>query len=241
VTGDYGTVLISSDGVNWTNEPTYNRSFLAAVAYGGGWFVAVGSGAVSSSGQNGAPLQLSGDAILSSETGEIWSIAQSGKYSGLSGVTFGDDRFVAVGGNGTILTWSPTPSSIDSGLVLDIGSRTVYSLWGTNAGELPVPPVISDGHTFVPLDFAAAQLGCKVQWEPSSRQIVISFQDTTVVMTGDQRVYTLNGEVKEMDVAPFIADPGYTMVPLRFVAQALGDEVQWNPSNDSVIIGTPSG
>jgi len=243
VVGDYGTVLTSSDGVNWVNEQTFNKSSLTAIAYGDGWFVAVGHGAVPSSGQGGAPLQLSGDAILSSKVATTWGVAELGRYSGLTSVAFGDSKFVAVGGNGTILTWLPIPSIITCGVVVTIGSDTVHSLWGADVGELPVPPVIRNNRTFVPLDFVAAQLGATVRWVPSSRQVIINlpFADITIVMTEGRKTYLVNGQIEEMDVAPFIANPGYTMIPLRFVVQALGDQVQWDQVSNSVIIGTPCG
>ena len=37
-----------------------------------------------------------------------------------------------------------------------------------------------------------------------------------------EAAYTVNGTVKAMDAASYIKDPGYTMVPMRYVAEAFG-------------------
>ena len=44
----------------------------------------------------------------------------------------------------------------------------------------------------------------------------------TATFTIGANKYTLNGEEKAMDAAAYIQDPGYTMVPVRYVAQAFG-------------------
>ena len=49
---------------------------------------------------------------------------------------------------------------------------------------------------------------------------------------------TLNGLAVRMDAAPEISG-GRVMLPVRFLAQALGVEVTWNPSTRTVIIGAP--
>jgi len=49
--------------------------------------------------------------------------------------------------------------------------------------------------------------------------------------------YKVNGKTQIMDVAPFI-DPRYgrTLVPIRFIAEALGLNVEWNPDERTVLI-----
>lgn len=43
-----------------------------------------------------------------------------------------------------------------------------------------------------------------------------------VVFTLDSNIYTVNGNEKTMDAKAYIQDPGYTMIPVRYVADALG-------------------
>ena len=45
-----------------------------------------------------------------------------------------------------------------------------------------------------------------------------------------KKEYTVNGQGREMDVPAQIIN-GRTMVPLRFIAEALGAEVDWEPKD----------
>src|SRR4030095_15366290 len=88
--GQGGTILVSGDGVTWTNR-SVEWDNLVAIAFGNGVFVAVGF--------------LGG--LLTSPDGEHWikPAAPTGVYPReLLGVSFGNGRFVAVG-NG-IVVWS---------------------------------------------------------------------------------------------------------------------------------------
>ena len=51
-------------------------------------------------------------------------------------------------------------------------------------------------------------------------------QETVVRMEVGSAAYTVNGEARTLDVAPFVADD-VIMVPLRAVAEALGAQVSW--------------
>ncbi len=95
-----------------------------------------------------------------------------------------------------------------------------------------VPPVIKNGRTFVPLRTPAQALGCVVQWQQPD-QIKISTGDTVILMQVDSSNYTVNGTAKQADAAPYL-DNGTVMVPIRFIAQELGAQVQYTGS--SVII-----
>jgi hypothetical protein len=96
---DSSTILISRDGVTWTQRTSPTRSWLRDVTYGNGRFVAVG--------WNGT--------ILTSRDGVSWTQRALGRID-LEGVTYGNGRFVAVGeswyrfGGATILT---SPDGVD--------------------------------------------------------------------------------------------------------------------------------
>lgn len=53
--------------------------------------------------------------------------------------------------------------------------------------------------------------------------------DFTVTVNGQQVIFT--------DAQPFLDENGRTMVPLRFVAEALGAKVDWDASQNMVTIG----
>jgi len=57
---------------------------------------------------------------------------------------------------------------------------------------------------------------------------------TTVVFTIGSTTYTVNGQAHQMDAAPFInPQTSRTYVPVRFLAEALGASVNWDPSTQS--------
>lgn len=90
--------------------------------------------------------------------------------------------------------------------------------------EADVWPYIKDGRTMVPVRAVAEALDCTVEWvEPN--EVRISSGDNVIQMYIGQTNYQVNGVEKQLDVTPFIED-GRTMVPVRFIAEALGATVE---------------
>ncbi|MBQ9134246.1 MAG: copper amine oxidase N-terminal domain-containing protein, partial [Clostridia bacterium] len=56
-------------------------------------------------------------------------------------------------------------------------------------------------------------------------------------MTLGKTAYTLNGETKTMDVAPIIRNER-TMLPVRYVAEALGAEIAWDGATSTATLKT---
>jgi hypothetical protein len=88
--GDYGTILTSSNGVDWLPSTTGITNSLFGVAQGQGQFVAVGQYGV----------------VFTSSNGVAWSSQSSGTANNLYAVAYTDVGFVAVGDSGTIVTSS---------------------------------------------------------------------------------------------------------------------------------------
>ncbi|WP_240036784.1 S-layer homology domain-containing protein [Paenibacillus amylolyticus] len=86
--GTSGTVLTSSDGVNWMTRTAGTATQLNGVAYSNGTYVAVGQGG----------------RILTSSDGMSWIIRDSGTTNDLRTVNYINGAYMAVGANGTILT-----------------------------------------------------------------------------------------------------------------------------------------
>ena len=59
----------------------------------------------------------------------------------------------------------------------------------------------------------------------------------TLKMTLGKTDYTLNGETKTMDVAPIIRNDR-TMLPVRYVAEALGAEIAWDGATSTATLKT---
>ncbi len=127
----------------------------------------------------------------------------------------------------------------------------------TEMMRLDVAPFLQAGRTLVPLRFIAEGFGSDVEWQedpPRSGQgnITITLQradGTRIVIKMRTQVRTViietyaPGSVQpvtnriEMEVAPFIVRPqGRTVVPIRFIAEGFGADVEWEPTTQEITI-----
>lgn len=59
---------------------------------------------------------------------------------------------------------------------------------------------------------------------------------TTLTFQIGSYIMEVNGEPYLLDAAPRLISPGHTLVPVRFIAEALGGEVSWQPERQLVEI-----
>ena len=97
--------------------------------------------------------------------------------------------------------------------------------------------VINNSRTMVPLRFIMEIMGAQVTWNGENRKIDITSGDKNMIFTVDSSEYSVNGEVKTLDVAPYITN-GRTMVPLRVFSEAMGKTVHWDERGVVVISGS---
>ena len=88
--------------------------------------------------------------------------------------------------------------------------------------------------------FVAERLGAEVAWENDTRTVVIEKGGHTVRMPVGSLTYTLDGVEQTLDVpAELTASTdgnARTMVPVRFVTEALGYQVEWDQPRNLVVI-----
>ncbi|WP_281486617.1 copper amine oxidase N-terminal domain-containing protein [Lysinibacillus sphaericus] len=103
------------------------------------------------------------------------------------------------------------------------------------------PPAMIQGRVMLPLRAIFEALGANVNWDSRSQTVTGYKGDTTVVLKMKSKVATIDGQSVTLDVPAQILR-GRTMVPVRFVSEALGQEVDWNSKNQTVTIisDTPS-
>ncbi len=98
-------------------------------------------------------------------------------------------------------------------------------------------PFIEDGRTLVPIRAIAEALGSEVAWDPDTR--IAEFQkgsDIILLQIGSRSV-TINDKRHTIDVPAKISEER-TYVPLRFVSEALGANVEWVGETRTVLITT---
>jgi hypothetical protein len=101
--------------------------------------------------------------------------------------------------------------------------------------QTDTPPVLKDNRVLVPLRTIFEGLKGTVNWNNEARRVDGSLADKTVSLVIDDTNATVNGVSTSLDVPAQIMD-SHTMVPLRFISQALGAQVNWDGSNDVVSI-----
>lgn len=112
-------------------------------------------------------------------------------------------------------------TGVGTSVVMTIDSKTV--LVNNEMDTLDVAPYIKDSRTYVPLRALAQSFGADVNWDEETGEITVDGNGTKVVLEVGKTTYTVNDNEKTMDVAPELdSAAGRTLVPVRFVAEALG-------------------
>lgn len=102
-----------------------------------------------------------------------------------------------------------------------------------------VPPVIENGSTLVPLRVIFEALGADVQWDGNTQTVTASKSGTEIRLIIGGVAYK-NGQEVQLSVPAKIIE-GRTMVPLRFVSEALGCQVAWDGTTQIITITSISG
>lgn len=101
--------------------------------------------------------------------------------------------------------------------------------------QFDAQPRIENDRTIVPIRAIAEALGFYVDWNAGTQTASISKGDTTVVVTVDSNIARVNGKEVTLDMSAVIREDR-TMIPLRFVSEALGCTVDWFGKNKIVAI-----
>ncbi|MCA9792472.1 MAG: copper amine oxidase N-terminal domain-containing protein [Candidatus Eremiobacteraeota bacterium] len=127
---------------------------------------------------------------------------------------------------GTALAVTASAGLAQSRIETELNGRTLH---------FDQSPIMQDGRVLVPLRGIFESLGADVLYQPAQRTIKATGSGNTVELTlGSQRA-TVNGRSVYLDV-PADTIAGRTMVPLRFVSEAMGADVRWLPATRTVAI-----
>ncbi|MBI4280028.1 MAG: copper amine oxidase N-terminal domain-containing protein [Armatimonadetes bacterium] len=100
------------------------------------------------------------------------------------------------------------------------------------------PPVMMQGRVMVPLRGVFERLGASVVWDDASRTVVAVRGDTAVELQIGRLWARVNNRTIPLEV-PALVMGGRTLVPLRFVSEALGAVVEWREAARTVVIIAP--
>lgn len=97
------------------------------------------------------------------------------------------------------------------------------------------PAVTINGSTMVPLRAIFEKLGAKISWAEKTRTVTATKGDTIIILTLDNDIAYINGNPVKL-TAKAQSINGNTMVPLRFVSEALGAAVKWDGATRTAYI-----
>lgn len=104
--------------------------------------------------------------------------------------------------------------------------------------DLPAAPLTANGRVLVPMRPIFEALGAEVLWDGTSSTVsAVRGWDVVRLTVGSRQAY-VDGRVVTLDSPPVISN-GRTLVPVRFVGEALGAAVEWEPSSRVVTVTTP--
>lgn len=111
--------------------------------------------------------------------------------------------------------------------------------------ESDLPPFLYQGRTMVPVRLLAERLSASVEWVESARQVHIWTADREIVLTIGSPTALVNGEPTLLPdgVSAMMARRNgifRTMVPLRFVSEYLGAQVEWDSQSYTALVTSPS-
>lgn len=99
-------------------------------------------------------------------------------------------------------------------------------------------PVVIENRIFVPLRVVSETLGARVDWDGSTRTVTVQQYGHVIVLVIGQNTATVDGQKVSL-AAPARLAGGVTIVPLRFVSEALGADVSWDAKTATAKISLP--
>ncbi len=98
-----------------------------------------------------------------------------------------------------------------------------------------VAPIIVNDRTMLPIRVIAEELGAKVDWDEAQQKVTVTKDDKTIRVYIDSDTAYVNDEVVKLDSPAFIQN-SRTYLPLRFISENLGAEVDWDGDLQQVTV-----
>lgn len=124
-----------------------------------------------------------------------------------------------------------------STMKLTLGSKTIL----VDGKQVPIDtaPAIFNARTFIPIRILTEVFGGSIAWDASEQKVTIVKTGTTLNLWIGKNTAEIDGKSVSIDTDPAVVPvilSGRTLLPLRFVAESLGLDVQWDASTKTVTI-----
>lgn len=97
------------------------------------------------------------------------------------------------------------------------------------------PPILYHDRTLVPMRFIFQKFGMTVGWDEATMTATAANNDAVISFTIDNNIATVNGKQFVLDTMPLLVNDR-TLIPLRFLSENLGYNVEWKETPQEVII-----
>ncbi|MBD2844311.1 copper amine oxidase N-terminal domain-containing protein [Paenibacillus sp. IB182496] len=127
------------------------------------------------------------------------------------------------------------PFAEESRLALHIG-ESQFALNGETFELDPgygTAPALIDGRAYLPVRFLTEAVGGDIRWEAATRRVSVQTAHVAIELTIGDKTALVNGQEHELLGAPYISH-GRTMLPFRFIGEALGFEVSWEGASGEI-------
>ena len=91
--------------------------------------------------------------------------------------------------------------------------------------QMDVPARITNGRTMVPIRFIAESLGISIEWNSSTKSVIIN--NGAILLQVGKKDAVVNGSTLTIDSPPVMIN-SRVLVPIRFIAENLGAAVSWD-------------
>ncbi len=140
------------------------------------------------------------------------------------------------GTDGGVFRYGPVSASTNVSQ-LKIGSATMYV--NGKPVALGTAPIIMNSRTFLPIRAVVEAAGGTVAWDAPTQKVTIARKGKTLELWIGKNLASLDGRSVTIDsdarVVPVIKG-GTMLLPLRFVAETLSLEVEWDAKSQAITI-----
>ncbi|MGQ7884625.1 stalk domain-containing protein [Paenibacillus sp. WC2504] len=93
--------------------------------------------------------------------------------------------------------------------------------------KFDAPPVIINGQAYLPIRSVSESFGAAVDWDQDTLTVTVSTEYKTITSRISEDKAYVDGDPVQIDGPAYLLE-GKTYVPLRFIAESLGLQVDWN-------------
>lgn len=99
-------------------------------------------------------------------------------------------------------------------------------------------PYIKENRTLVPIRVISENLGIKVDWDNSKREVLLKSSDKNIRLPIQKNYYLVNNQKMPTEISGEIKN-NRTFVPVRLISELYGKQVNWDNASRSVLINEP--